>query len=514
MPKTIAILIKESAMEEDSLRSAYLELLKDNGIPEEEVVVLPLLYNTSKKVVAKTGKAYLDKLLDRIPDTVTRLIIADSFYFKFITKIVKISSTYGKVVKGAYDGYTDFDCVYVPNYKSLFKQPENAQLIEVGISKIGNKSTELCIESSQFALEFNQDHALYDQLYQYSELTIDVETTGLSLESKIISISFSWSETEGVSIDLEVNGYYHLKRFLETYQGICIYHNALYDCKLLIRQLWMDHPQDIKGMNEGLKYFHNIEDTMLLAYLEKNATTQISLSLKDCALEHVGNYALEIENIRMHTKKEILSYNLVDTLGTFYLWNKYKHQRESEAYREIFQPSIALLLKCMIVGLPLDNEAVKNAHETLSEQAESTISKLQNNQYVREFTQVLQQEACDKKNLSLKKLRKTIDDFKDLKFNHRSNTQLGKFLHDFLGLPVLETTKTGAPSTGADILGNLRNHTTDEDIISALDMIIELVDIEKINGTFISAFLKEKDFLHGNLKLGGTQSGRLSSSEP
>ena len=59
------------------------------------------------------------------------------------------------------------------------------------------------------------------------------------------------------------------------------------------------------------------------------------------------------------------------------------------------------------------------------------------------------------------------------------------------------------------------------DAIKLLDALIEYTAVEKILGTFIEAFknksiLKSDGFyyLHGSFNLGGTVSGRLSSSEP
>ena len=58
-------------------------------------------------------------------------------------------------------------------------------------------------------------------------------------------------------------------------------------------------------------------------------------------------------------------------------------------------------------------------------------------------------------------------------------------------------------------------------IIELLDTLIEYAAVEKILGTFIEAFktksiLKDDGYyyLHGSMNLGGTVSGRLSSSDP
>ena len=58
-------------------------------------------------------------------------------------------------------------------------------------------------------------------------------------------------------------------------------------------------------------------------------------------------------------------------------------------------------------------------------------------------------------------------------------------------------------------------------IVELLDALIEYTAVEKILGTFIEAFktksiLKDDGYyyLHGSMNLGGTVSGRLSSSDP
>ena len=127
MSITTVLLCKETAMESVEVSNHYLEPLVKEGVAMGSILVLPLLYNTPNKVLAKTAKAYLDKLIGKIPESASRLIIADSNYFKFITKTAKVSDKYGTVVKGSHPGYLHFTCVYVPNYKSLFKQPENKQ---------------------------------------------------------------------------------------------------------------------------------------------------------------------------------------------------------------------------------------------------------------------------------------------------------------------------------------------------------------------------------------------------
>ena len=276
----------------------------------------------------------------------------------------------------------------------------------------------------------------------------------------------------------------------------------------------MQSATDYAGMLKGLGYFKDFDDTMILTYLAKNSTTPVSLGLKEVALDYVGNYALDAENITKYSTKEILKYNLLDALATFYVWEKYKEEVVSRPYTRIFKPSLYTLTKMMLVGLPMDSFRVKEVHNILKAKAKILNEQIQENKYVNNFNSILQTEACSKANSVLKKLVKPITAFKDITFNPSSHPQLAKLLFETLNLPILDKTKSGAPATTADVLKDLANHTQDQDILDLLKYVRELADVEKINGTFIKAFMQEKDFLHGNLKLGGTQSGRLSSNSP
>ncbi len=514
MSITTVLLCKDTAMESTEITNYYLKPLTNAGILQSSVLILPLIYNTPTKILAKTAKAYLDKLIGNIPESASKLIIADSHYFKFITKITKVSDKYGSTVKGSYPGYTRFTCVYVPSYKSLFQQPENSQLIKLGIKAIAGTGTAVLINSAEYGLRYGSDREILDSLYKHSVLAVDIETTGLSIEDEIISIAFAWDKHNGVAIDISINGTYYLKEFIETYKGKLLFHNGLFDVKLLVRSLWMDHAADYTGMMKGLWYFKNFDDTMILTYLAKNATTKVSLKLKEVALEYVGNYAIEIQDITKYTKIEILRYNLIDALATFYIWEKYHEETLSRPYLEIFQPSLYTLIKMMLVGLPLDTNRIQEVYHILTAKEKVLSEQIQENDCVRLFNIQLQKDTCVNTNAKLKKLVKPIDDFLDIKFNPNSHPQLGKLLFETLKLPVIDKTKSGAPATGGDVLQDLKNHTEDEDILDLLKFIKELSEVTKINGTFIKAFMQEKDFLHGNLKLGGTQSGRLASNSP
>ena len=514
MTVTTVILIKETAMQTVAIDEYYLKPLAKEGIPEDSISTMPLLYSTSTKVTVKVAKAYLDKLISRIPATVTTLIIADSEYFKVITKVGRVKDHHGAKVPGQYPGYKKFTCTYVPNHKSLFKQPENQQIIDIGLKAVAGTNTTVEIHSAEFGLKYGSDRELFDSLHKYPVLSMDIETTGLTLKDKIVSITCCWSKHDGVAIDLMTNGFYCLKKFIEEYKGKMVYHGGLFDAKMLIRHLWMKHGTDWKGMLEGLQYFRDFDDTLLLAFIAKNATTDVPLSLKELALEYVGNYAITITNISKYTIEEILQYNLIDGLGTFYLYEKFKDELTSRPYLEIFQPSIYPILKMMLVGLPMDSARVKEVHLALTAKEKVLNQEIQENTCIILFNKILRQKTCDTENAKLKVKVHPLSHFDDIQFNPASSLQRSALLHDMLGLPILDTTKTGAPKTGRKILSYLATHTTNQNVLDLLQFMQDLSEATKCNGTFLKAFMQEEDFLHGSLKLGGTQSGRLASSDP
>jgi len=515
MPEiTTVILIKGDAIDTHSLNEYYYKPLEELGIPKTSVAVRKLIYDNPKKVTSKVGKAWLTRLKEELPNTVLNLIIADSNYYKWITKASKVSKNLGISVLGTFEGYEEYRCVHVPNYRSLYKNPENAQLIKVGLEAITGLVKKAVIHSAQYCYRREEDRDLLDQLYQYPALTMDIETAGLKYNDYVATIAFAWDKHNGIAIDLRTVGYWHVKEFLETYSGDLIMHNALFDAKLCISNWWMEHETDYEGLQKGLNVFTKIHDTMLLTYLAKNSTTSIDLGLKTNALEYVGNYALDVTDINRHTPAELLKYNLIDCLGTWFVYEKYSGQLTSEAYTTIFQPSIKPILKMMLVGLPLDKNKVYESYDLLISQEKQIREKLFTNPHVIEFTKRLQEEAMHAANAKLKTKVKPIEDFAELQFNPNSGTQIGKLLFDTLELPILETTAGGSPSTDAKTLAKVVNHTEDQNIIDIIDNILEIAEVTKISGTFLKACMVDDEFLHGNLKLGGTQSGRLSSNSP
>lgn len=79
------------------------------------------------------------------------------------------------------------------------------------------------------------------------------------------------------------------------------------------------------GLLDGLEVLtKNIDDTKLIAYLATNSTAGNELGLKTLAHEFAGNWAKDdIKNILAIPLPELLQYNVIDTMSTMYVKEKY-----------------------------------------------------------------------------------------------------------------------------------------------------------------------------------------------
>jgi DNA polymerase-1 len=132
----------------------------------------------------------------------------------------------------------------------------------------------------------------------------------------------------------------------------------------------------------------------------------------------------------------------------------------------------------------------------------------------------IQREEMEKANGKLKKTVKTIDQFQHVTFNPDSNKHIAILLFNALELSPVNYTPGGAPCTDIASLKDLVKQKPPEDVKALLQDLIALQKARKIESSFIK-FFRERDlqrenksYLVGNLNLGGTKSGRLSSSSP
>lgn len=544
----IAILIKQTSFREDALRSNYVNPLVQLGINEADVIAFTLAYNQANKAPAGFMKEYLQGLLKALDSLGTKyLYCPDSNYFKALTGVIKVDSQYGYVLPCKIKGYEHMQVVLGINHSQLFYKPELTKRLMYTLQTLVNvvqgtyqDPGQGIIHSAEYLSDIEDIKAAFQKLHQYPRLTCDIETYSLDFKKASIgSIAFAWDEHNGISMranlhddPLAKNATHHwaefvkhLHEFFETYKGELIFHNASYDVKVIIYNLWMTHARDMKGLLHGLDIMcARLHDTKIIAYLATNSTSGNTLSLKHLAQEFAGNWAIDVTDINRLPVDKVLIYNLVDALSTMYVFNKYMPMMESDnqgdLYRGLFLDSLKLIIQLELTGMPMKKSRILEVKEKLEEIQQEQLKIFQAHPYIQALNLLLQHTAMETANAKLKVKQHPLEKFSNVTFNPNSGPQIQRLLYEYMGLPVIDKTDSGAPATGADTLEKLLNHTDVPEYKEIIEALITYGGVTKILSTFIPAFEKAIDpdsdiaWLHGSFNLGGTVSGRLSSSDP
>ena len=544
------ILIKESSFSLNALRQYYANYLATKGVNTKSLFAVSLPYNENGKITAAEAKENLNELLTVLQSLKTKTIYcADSSYFKYLTgkKAVTAGTEYSVSIKG----FEHLKAIYGVNYSTLMYNPTQEVKMNLTLDAYASLVTtgsflhsgSGIIHSAQYPKTQTEIKQCLKSYLSEPKLVIDIEAFSLSFfDAGIGSISFAKNKNEGFGFLVDYTpisvgkvfgeqGNNHwlkelLRNFFEAYKGKLVAHNANYDFKVLIYELWMEHPLDRKGMLKGIEVLTRcFDDTIIIAYLAANTTAEISFSLKDLGQSFAGDYAQEdIKDIRRIHPDELLKYNLTDCLTTFYVLEQYEAkmiaENQQEIYETLFKPSIKLILQMELMGMPMKDSTIQEVKKELKNIEDTQMEVLNTSHIVEIATHLIQQDKADKANLKLKKLRKSVENFSHINFSPDSNQNMQILLHDVMRLPILEKTATGQPATGKDVLSMLINHTDNPDFIRVIDALIGLSKVSKIITTFIPAFEGGKikadgmRYLHGSFKLGGAVSGRMSSNNP
>ena len=542
---------------EDELRSKYKlcilvnkinkkeiekEYLTPLGINLDQVIVMDLHQAPGKKKTpaAEMKEYFTQEIVPVLTELeVEYLLVADAEYFKVLTKSAKAEAYLGYMLPNAFGPWVTG---YLPNYASVFYNPEAVRIKITQTLEALRHHVEgtyvppgaAIIKYAAYPETVAEIFEWLDKLHQYPMLSSDIE--GFSLKHPdcgIGSITFCWNQEEGIAfaVDLRENTgealmiRMALRDFFVNYKGTVLWHNISFDVYVLIYQLFMRDLLDTEGLLLGLEVMlKNWHDTKLISYLATNSCAGNKLSLKDQAQEYAGNYAVEeITNIRAIPLKALLQYNLVDGLSTWYVFNKHYPtllaDNQEDIYNNIFKPAIVDIIQMQLTGLPVNMSRVKEVKVLLQADNDAAVDKMRQSHWTSILENILNDEWVIWKNSILKVKRVTRDDAKEV-FNPNSNPQLVRLLYDIMALPVIANTKSGAPATDGDTLKALLNHTDDETIIEFLTALRDYKAVDKILTSFIPAMeaaYKAPDgwhYLYGNFNLGGTVSGRLSSSKP
>lgn len=546
----IAILIKESAFKERELNTYYVQPLVQAGIPRENIIACSLEYfqgKASNSIIKDWIATWLKSIKD---EGVTHVLCADSAYFKGLTKESKAEPWLGIACKCSIQDCEDLNIFYSLGYGALIHNPNQEHKITASLQALiahvqGNyvqTGTDI-IHSATYPTKPNDIKDQLDLLLQYPELVVDIETFSLTLrDAGLASIGFAWDKHNGTSFLCdyrpipEENGMFgvarlnqtvrdHLRQFFDAYQGKLIAHNASFDFKNLVYSLWMEHPLDWEGMIEGIKVLTRcFDDTKIIAYLALNSCADNEYGLKKLAQPFAGNWAeSDINDVRRIQSNDLLKYNLIDCLSTWYVKETYEpimiQDNQQQIYQEIMLPTLITIIQMECHGTPLDPNRVQEVKHELLRMKQKLENNLDSSMYVQDATDRIQEAAMHKANAKLKKKVRPRHEFTE-PLNFGSNPQLAVLLYKSMELPVIDTTDSGDPSTSTKTLDKLKNHAIDKEMRACLEDLIDLSKTNKILDAFIPSFedawLKADGYayLHGSFNLGGTRSGRLSSSGP
>ena len=536
-----AILIKENALNKDNLLVNYI---RPSSLPEESFIALGLRYDNEKSCKAATAKNHLyDVMCEVVTLGIKNILVCDPIYFKTLTKQSKADVAYNTIYKSNFEEFSDQDVILAPNYRAILYNPNTQQKLDLSVQTLSQHATGVYQDQSKNIIQKayypkttrNIKKALKYLLTQ-PEITVDIEARSLKFwKAGLSTISFAWNQHEGIAFPIDrIKESRQIRRllraFLTKYTGKNIYHNAGYDMKVLVYELWMNNLADYRGMLKGINVLtRNFDDTKLITYLATNNAVENVLGLKKLSIEFAGDYAEEdIKNTNKIPLPELLEYNLKDCLCTWYVYNKYysvmvADQQES-LYQTLFKPTVKSLLQMELCGMPINPVKVQKAKKELTAVVDSHTTFLENNHHIQKVHIQLLEAKAQKYTAKAKQKVYTIHDSviqKDLeKFNPNSHDQIRYLLYDYFGLPVIDLTDTKQPATGGKTLQKMVNHTQDVEIIEIINHLCGVADASKILTTFIPAFEKAQQLpdgsyrLYGNFNLGGTQSLRLSSSDP
>ena len=539
----------------DEIHKAYVE---GTDLHQDDLLVVTLHNEPGrKKTPMPVMRAYItEELVPVFEDMgVEYILCADAEYFKALTKAVKVEAHLGYVMDCAFGPQK---VIYVPNYRTMFSDPVAVKgKIVRGIQALTDhrlggyhKPGTGIIKSALYPKTDQEiENALVDLIERGQDLASDIE--GFSLKhynAGLGSISFAWNKHEGIAFAIdyvesdEEPGLFGknvrneprrklLRRFFELCRenGIKImWHNIAFDVYVLIYQLFMTDILDQEGLLYGLEVMLGDQGewdcTKLITYLATNSCAGNKLGLKDQAQSFAGNYAVEeIKDIRKIPLPKLLEYNLVDSLSTWFVYEKHQPTLVSDQqltiYKTLFQPATVDIIQMQLTGMPVNMAKVLEVEQRLLKDEALALDAIRQSATIQRYTYRLNEKWVEKRNNELKVKRVTLADAKEI-FNPNSAPQLQDLLFNFLGLPVLSKTKAKQPGTDGDTIEALQHHTNDKDVLAFLKGLENYKSVNKIITDFIPSLKNAQlgpdgwHYLFGNFNLGGTKSGRLSSSDP
>lgn len=527
------LLMYKGRLTDKDFNTIYRPILKQY-LNEIDIELMPVHHPSGmKKVPRAVQKEWLQEVAP-VLQTYEYILVSDPEYFKVISKQAKAESNLGVIFDSDYKNKV----LYLPSAQAVFFNPDKAnaqihQCIEALSNDIAGNYSEIgsdIIHSAAYPTTVNEIAVWLEKLKSYPALTCDIEAKSLKVtDAGIYTIGFAWDKHNGICFPVDAIPEQQsqvrslLLKFFEGYNGKLIVHKANYDIPVINYTLFQKEDitnvsDQVRGLN---KLCRNLDDTLLITYLATNSCAGNTLGLKDLAQPFAGKWAVDVSDVTKVDLNELMKYNLIDCLSTWYVYDTYYpkmvEDNQEQLYKEHFLPYLKDNIRCQLNGLPIDlTEVAKLKAELLVEQRQ-LLAYLTSKKAISNAEYQIAEEVTIKRNAKLKKKQTTVEE--NLQpFNFNSGKHLTTLLYDVMQLPIIDLTDSKQPSTSKGTMKKLMNHTENQEYKDILNALMELSDVEKMLTTFIPPFEQAHVDKHGNARLlgyfnlGGTVSGRLSSS--
>jgi len=512
---------------------------------ESQVVAFAL--TTGQKAKNTEIKAYLAELLPVLCTLQTDyLLCTDGATFKVLTGAQRVDRASGYVLPCKIADFEHLNIVYVPSPAQLIYDPSLRLRLQQGLRAMQNHRGGRYIPPGIDIIHKAHYPQTIEEIGEWLvkiidlDLAIDIETFDLKhYKAGLGSISMAWNKHEGIAFPVDLAGPKlapiirdMLRQFFaeraRRAKTRSLYHNGSFDVYVMIYQLFMQDLLDTAGLLTGLEIMMvGFEDTQLITYLATNSCAGNQLGLKTQAQEFAGNYMVDVSDIRQVPLPRLLEYNLVDSLATWFVYEKHYDtmvaDQQLEIYETLFKPCVYDIIQMQLTGMPLDMVEVQRGKAEMVRISEAAVATIKAMPAVAELERRLTDSYVEKKNAEYKKKRivaADVEHLDDCKINLNSPAKLQRLLYEVMGLPVISYTDTKQPSTDGDTLTALINHTSDPDHQTLLRNLVDFKTVDKVLSSFIPAFEEAPlapdghHYLYGFYNLGGTLSGRLSSNNP
>ncbi|MCH2548698.1 MAG: DNA polymerase I [Alphaproteobacteria bacterium] len=407
-------------------------------------------------------------------------------------------------------------------FRTLTSRIES-RLIAKGILS-NNESQEIEKSSEEFNYELIQEEKALNQwlkdAYKEGIVAIDTETTSLnSMEAELVGFSLSTApgracyvpvaHTQSASEELKLEeendqnsnepekqfpikkALSKLKSLLENPSVLKVAHNAKYDLMVLSNNYKKYFRQENEKNCEIVPT--SIDDTMLLSYVLDGGRGKHNLD--DLALRHLNHETIKYKDLTGSGKKKIsfaevpiqdaLNYAAEDADITIKLHQIFKRRLAEEhmntVYQTIERPLISVIIEMERNGVKVDTIALKNLSKDFAKRT-SDLEKVAHSQAGEIF-------------------------------NIGSPKQLGDILFKKLRITGGKKGKTGAFSTGADVLEELSAQGHD-----LAKTVLDWRQLAKLKSTYTDALINQvspsSGRIHTSYGMAIAQTGRLSSNEP